>query len=95
MRDAYRAGADLSAQSVHDDSVAAELKNLETALALSVTSPTEAAMDTAMNSDFHHQGQTLSDVVGEVYRSWPSERLSGLVAEHLGAAFHLGPGRVH
>ncbi len=95
LRDAYRAGADLSAQSVHDDSVAAELKNLETALTSSVTSPTGAAMDTAMNSDFHHQGQTLSDLVGEVYRSWPSERLSGLVAEHLGAAFHLGPGRVH
>ena len=94
LRDAYRAGADLSAQSVHDDSVAAELKKLETALASSVTSPTGAAMTTAMASDFHHQGQTLNDVIGEVYRSWPSERLSGLVAEHLGAAFHVGPERL-
>ncbi len=95
LTDAYRAGADLSSQSVQEESVAAELKNLEIGLASTVTGTTRTAIDQAMNSDLASIGQTLSDAIADVYRSWPSERLSTMVAEHLRAAFQLGHGLVH
>ena len=95
LLDAYRAGADLSSQPVHDESVTAGLKSLEVGLASTVTGATRDAIDQAMNSDPPAVGQTFSDAIADVYRSWPSERLSAMVAEHLRAAFQLGHGLVH